>query len=128
MNGHATYFDDSLTTRTPEGLVVVLLDGALKAIYRSHLAIRAGDTRARSRNVSRALDFVHALALSLDPAPDPVFVARLHGLYATVGQLLLDADAHGRVEPLAACARILANLREGWCRLSAIRNTHSVQN
>lgn len=106
-----------MTTASPERLVVMLYEGALRFLARGAAAMRAGDTKAADTAINRATAIVDELNLSLDMSqgelPD-----RLRSIYLFSKRRLMDAKIHRDAEALDGVARLLGELHEAWAHIA----------
>lgn len=124
-NPYAKSLEARILSATPLELVVILYDEAIKAVRaaRGHLA--AGNIRARSHSVSRAVSILIELARSLDFEAGGELSRRLAGLYTFLQTTLLEANFRQTDEGLAKAERLLGSLREAWFTISAQSTVNS---
>jgi flagellar secretion chaperone FliS len=113
-NGYQNYLDQEVLTANPLRLVELLYRGALDAIGSARRYLKAGDIRARSRAVTKAMEIVTELARSLDPKASPELVTNLADLYRYTLTLLIEANQKQSDPPLAEAERLLSTLAEAW--------------
>ncbi len=90
--GYQSYFEDELLEASPLTLVLMLYRGALDAIARARRHLRAGDIRARSRAIAKAMAIVTELSLSLNRQEGGELSRNLAGLYGYARKLLIQAN------------------------------------
>jgi flagellar protein FliS len=117
MNPYATaqraYTESSVLTASPERLVVMLYDGAVRFLNQSAAALREGD-RDRSRDkMRRAEAIVDELNLALDMSYGEI-PRSLRELYLFSKRTLHTANVHADPDRIEAVRRLLADLRESW--------------
>lgn len=100
-------------------LVRLLYRGALDAIGCARRAVRAGDIRARSRAISRAMAIVTELSRSLNFEQGGELSRNLAALYGYTERLLMRANFEQREKPLEEAERLLATLFEAWAAYEA---------
>jgi len=113
-----TYIENAIHSATPEELVRLMYEAALRAIGRAKRHLRAGDPKARSEEISRAHAIITELALSLDHGAAPELARNLAELYDYVGRRLLEAHTTQSDAPLEEATRLLSTLLEGWMHIS----------
>jgi flagellar secretion chaperone FliS len=118
MSGYAAavkqaYTEAAVTTATPERLVVMLYEGALRFLARGSAAMRAGDVRAADKALRQATAIVDELNLSLDMSQGDI-ADRLRSIYLFCKRRLTDASIHGDAEAIEGVVRLLAELHEAW--------------
>lgn len=129
-NPYAKSLEARILSATPLELVVILYDEAIEAVRaaRGHLA--AGNIRARSRSVSRAMSILIELTSSLNFEAGGELSRRLAGLYGFMRSALMEANIRQTDEGLATTEKLLGMLREAWVQISAqsTASSHSDQN
>jgi flagellar secretion chaperone FliS len=111
---YQNYFEDEVLSAHPFRLIQLLYEGALDSIRSSRRYLRAGDIRARSRAISKAMAIVTELALSVDVAKGGEVSRNLVDLYAYIEKLLIQANVEQSGAPLEEADRLLATLLEAW--------------
>ncbi len=114
----AAYTESSVLTATPERLVVMLYDGAIRFLYAAAAASRDGRrdvTRDRLRRAQAVLD---ELNRSLDMSQGQI-ARNLRDLYNFCSRHLIDSTAKGDPSGYEDVAKLLAELREAWDQSSA---------
>jgi flagellar protein FliS len=107
----------------PLGLVVMLYDGAIQAIFRAEHHLSMGEIEARGRFTSRAIDIVNqGLVSSLDRKVGGELADSLASLYDYISRRLFDANLKGDAAIYAEVRALLGELRESW---SALRRSKS---
>jgi flagellar protein FliS len=118
-NGLNAYRQTQVQSRTPLELVVMLYDGALKAMTTACDAIERGDIAARRDALSRALAIVSELQSTLNLEEGGQIAASLDDLYGYTSRRLLDAAMKNDPKPIVETRRIFETLREAWQTIAA---------
>jgi len=113
-NRYQNYFDEEVLEAHPVKLVQLLYQGALASIASARRHLRAGEIRARSRSITRAMGIVTELSLSLNMEAGGELSSNLARLYEYLLTLLIRANSEQREAPLIEAARLLSTLLEGW--------------
>ncbi len=116
MNGtvaHRAYTEAGVLTASPEQLVLMLYDGAIRFLNQGAAALRNGQSDLGRQRVRRADAIIEELNTSLDPSHGDV-AERLNSIYVFCRRQLLDANIHGSAEQVDVVIKLLAELREGW--------------
>jgi flagellar secretion chaperone FliS len=108
------YLKASVTTATPEKLIVLLYDGALQALARADRALATGTPNDAGRSLGKALAIVGELRASLDWDAGGELARNLFALYGFVTDRLIKANVSKEREPIAEARLILSKLKEGW--------------
>jgi len=112
------YLDNNIATGNPVGLVTALYEGAIKAIQQARRCLETNDIWGRSKAISKAVDILTELVLSLDHEKGGDLSARLKDLYCYMQQRLLGAHASQEDEPMAEVIGLLSNLLDGWYKVA----------
>jgi flagellar protein FliS len=116
--GAQQYLQTQVRSRTPLELVVMLYDGALRAVASAAEAQARGDIRTRRDNVSKALGILAELQASLDRDKGGAIAEQLDDLYRWMTARLIDATVKQDVRPLKEVKNILGVLRDGWQQIA----------
>lgn len=115
------YENDALEARVlganPAELVEMLYAGAIDAISAAVLAIEVGDYARKSACLSKALDIVSGLDVTLDHTRGGEISANLAALYDYVKRRLMDAATTNDREKLREVIHLLDTVREAWDEL-----------
>ncbi|HET7267178.1 MAG TPA: flagellar export chaperone FliS [Oleiagrimonas sp.] len=111
----------------PHRLIVLLFDGAAKAIRAADLHMQAGRAAAKGEAISRAIDIVNnGLAAALDMERGGEVAEQLHSLYEYVCSRLLSANLHDNRADLAEAGRILEDVASAWREIDPKRGQAEV--
>jgi flagellar protein FliS len=113
-NRYQSYFEDEILAANPLRLIQLLYRGALDSIASARRCLKAGDIRARSRAVSKAMEIVTELSLALDHTAGGELSRNLAELYAYAQRLLIRGNTEQSDPPLAEAERLLSTLLEAW--------------
>lgn len=113
----ATYQRNAVLNATPEKLVVMLYDGAIKNLERARIGL--SDTKtARSPDVgqalSRAIGILGELRASLDHAAGGQIARDLDRLYEFALDQLSQANLARTPVGVVNALKVLRTLKEGW--------------
>jgi flagellar protein FliS len=114
----ARYMGDTVTTASPQRLLVMLYDRLALDLERGEAALVAGDRAAASEQLQHAQDIVIELQGSLrmdiwDGAP------RLSALYSWLLSELVRANVKGDLRRVGDCRKIVEPLRDAWREAAA---------
>lgn len=107
------YTESSVLTATPEQLVVMLYDGAIRFLNQAAAATEAGNREVAINRIRRADAIIDELNLSLDMSYGDV-PQRLRSIYLFCKRQLREAIFERSSEPLLVTAKLLGELRESW--------------
>jgi len=114
----ARYLGDTVTTVSPQRLLVMLYDRLALDLERAQEALSAGNREEASNQLRNAQEIVMVLRESLqveawEGGP------RLASLYAWLTSELILANVQGNVGKVADCRRIVEPLRAAWHEAAA---------
>lgn len=117
-NPYAKSLEARILSATPLELVVILYDEAIDAVRAARAHLAAGNIRARSRSISRAMSILIELSRSLNFEADRELSGRLAGTYSFMRSALMESNIRQTDEGLATTERLLGSLREAWVAIS----------
>ena len=114
----ARYMGDTVTTASPQRLLVMLYDRLALDLERAERALELGDRSAAHEQLQHAQEIVLELQASLrvdiwDGGP------RLAALYTWLLTELMRANVKGSVRVVADCRKIVEPLRDAWREAAA---------
>ena len=122
MNPYATaqraYTESSVLTASPERLVVMLYDGAIRFLNQSAAAMREGQRDRSREKMRRAEAIVDELNVSLDMSYGEI-PQRLREIYMFCKRTLHTANVRAEPAGIEAVTRLLSELRESWDEIAA---------
>ena len=110
----AKYLKTQVETASPEQLVTMLYDGAVRFGDQALAALEAGDPETFCKKLGRVQAIVLELSASLNRAEGGAVAGNLAALYAYVHTRLVEADIERAPEPIHESIGIIRELREGW--------------
>lgn len=118
MNPYApakqAYTEAAVMTATPERLVVMLYDGAIRFLHQAAASIRAGDPVRTHDRLRRAEAIIDELNFTLDLEEGGEIAQRLRSIYAFCRRRLLECNLRRDADGVVQVAKLLAELRESW--------------
>ena len=110
------YAESTILTASPERLVVMLYDGAIRSLRQSADAMRKGEReRARSRMRSGEA-IIDELNRSLDMGQGQI-PSQLRSIYLFCKRLLIQANVETDASTIDTVVRLLSELREAWAQI-----------
>ncbi len=113
------YRETAIKTANPLQLVVILYDGAIRALTMAQEHIRVGDIGGRTSAINSCVAIVTELQASLDFKEGGQIAGSLNRLYDHVKNLVIKANLEQNREPLVEAVTLLENLRSAWAELAA---------
>lgn len=116
--GSAVYRRVEVETASPEKLIVMLYNGAIKRVEEGKLAIAAKDLRQTHDHLLRAQEIVTELRGALDFSAGEI-AQSLDRSYEYLHHLLVQANLKKSAAPLDECLVHLRGLRDAWAEISS---------
>jgi flagellar protein FliS len=110
------YTEAAVLTASPERLVVMLYDGAIRFLRQAAAQQRAGRWSEAHDRVRRAQAVIDELNRSLDLRQGEV-ASRLRSIYGFCTRHLIESTAAADPEGYETVARLLGELRASWAEL-----------
>jgi flagellar protein FliS len=132
-NGYArTYRANAVLTASPGQLVLMLYDGALKALAIANEAFKAPDEDMRrietiNTQLLKAQAILTELQSGLNMEAGGEFARTMHRLYDYHNRRLLEANIRKQIEPVIEVERLVRDLRDAWAQMLAQQDTTSVE-
>jgi flagellar protein FliS len=125
QTGLNAYRQTQVQSRTPLELVVMLYDGAEKAMTTACDAVERGDITARRDAISHALAIISELQSTLNLEAGAQIAASLDDLYGYANRRLLDAAMKNDAEPIIEIRRVFKTLRDAWHTIATAAPEHT---
>ena len=119
------YTEASVITATPERLVVMLYDGAIRFLHQAAAAMREGNLKQSRDRLHRAQAVIDELYRSVDVRQGDV-AQGLRSIYSFCRRHLIDATANTDPEGYEKVADLLTELRESWAQIEQETQRQSV--
>lgn len=113
------YAQAQAETASPERLMVLLFEAALKHMRTAAAALEQGRPADAHRSLSRAGEIVAELHASLDRSRAPALCDQLSELYRFVCGRLLDANTENDPRKAREAERVFAPIAEGFTQAVA---------
>lgn len=105
---------------SPVGLIVLLYEGALQAIKQAKLAIEQRNYSAKSACISKAVDIIEGLRVTLDPRHEEEMARNLEDLYQYAKLRLNTANLRNDTALLDEVGQVLSTLLSAWQQVDKI--------
>jgi flagellar protein FliS len=104
----------------PHELVLMLFDGAIKAVVKARLAMTKGEVAPKCAAISKAVSIIQeGLQLSLDVKAGGEIAENLNALYDYMCIRLAAANLKNEVETLDEVGKLLMGLKNSWAAIGA---------
>ena len=120
MNPYASpqaYRDSAVLTATPEQLVVMLYDGAVRFLRQAEAAMREGAWLHSYEKLGRGEAIIDELLATLNMDTGEI-AERLQAIYVFCKRTLIEARVQKDAEKVGHVVALLTNLREAWAKLA----------
>ena len=124
-NSQREYLANRVTAASPPELIRMLYETAVQAVDQALEALRSGDIVLRGNSVSKAVEILTELRVSLRREVNPEYCDTLGGLYSYLQRQLIRAHAEKSEGLFQEAARLLRTLLEGW--IGAMENLKTGQ-
>lgn len=112
--GQQFYKQNQVTTASPEKILIMLYDGAIRFIRQADAALAAGKRVEKLEAISKALGIIAELANTLDHKIGGEIAENLDALYHFMIRELTQANLKNDAEMLKVVDDLLCGLRETW--------------
>ena len=120
MNPYArpnAYREASIMTASPEQLVVMLYDGAVRFLRQAEVAMNEGAWLHSFEKLSRGEAIIDELLATLNLDTGEI-AERLQAIYVFCKKTLIEARIQRTGDKIGQVVALLANLREAWVKLA----------
>jgi len=112
--GAKTYKSTQIKTATPEQVLLMLYEAAIKSSKLAKTAIEKKNIAEKCKQIGKVHDIVMELRNTLDHTKGPEVTAQLESLYDFCISQLFKANMHNDLASLEHVTKILTTLYEGW--------------
>ncbi|MCF6178000.1 MAG: flagellar export chaperone FliS [Geopsychrobacter sp.] len=121
MNAYMNqYQNNQILTASPEQILIMLYDGAIRFVRQARQEIEGGNLGAKSTAVGKALAIITEFTNTLDYEVGGEIALDLRDLYTFMVGELVAVNARSDVEKLDSVENILCELREAWVEAARI--------
>ena len=115
MNAYSNHYrNNQIMTASPEQILIMLYDGAIRFVRQAGQAIEDGRQADKAKAIGKAMAIVAEFSNTLDFEVGGSIADDLYRLYDFVIRELSAINARGDAKRLEAVERILLDLREGF--------------
>lgn len=115
MNAYMNqYQNNQVSTATPEQLLIMLYDGAIRFVRQAIAALDAKNMEEKSRYINKASAIVSEFRATLDHGIGGEISASLDDLYDFMLREMVKGNIKNDPEPLRVVENLLSDLRETW--------------
>ncbi len=122
MNGYNQYLDNQISTATPEQILIMLYDGAIRFSKQAKLAIENDDMANKGKYIGKTMAIISEFSSSLNHEIGGEISKNLDALYAYMLKELTQANIHNDSQPIENTCSMLCELRATWAEAIEIQN------
>ncbi len=123
MNAYMNqYQQNQMTTASPERILIMLYDGAIRFTRQALEAMEAGDNVTKLEKISRAMAIITEFSNTLDREVGGEIADNLDALYHFMIRELTTANLQNDAAKLKVVDGLLSDLRETWVEAIEINN------
>ena len=116
------YRNNQILTASPEKILIMLYDGAIRFCRQAMLAMDTGDKLVQSEKISRTMAIICEFSNSLDHNIGGEIAENLDALYNFMTRELTRASQESDRKALETVDAILSELRGAWVEAAQINN------
>ncbi len=113
-NPYSKYQKTQVTTASPEKILLMLYEGAIKFTMQARSAMQQKKVAEKGQYISKATAILSELMATLDFKVGGQLAHDLENLYIFMIDKLIEANITNSVEPLDAVEKILRDLHTAW--------------
>jgi len=108
------YLETKIQTATPEALVGMLYEGAIRFLKQASSELSEQDWRSAHSSIVRAQNIVSELNVSLDMSKGGDIAGNLSKIYEYLNTRLIEANIKKEQSMINECVSILSDLSSAW--------------
>lgn len=117
MNGYVNqYLANTVNSASPEQLMLMLYDGAIRFLSLGIQAIENGVIDKRAYYINKTSAIVSEFAATLDHSMNPKLAEDLDALYSYMLKRMMEANLKNDAAPLMEVKKMLSELRATWAQ------------
>jgi len=114
MNPYVKYQENQILSATPEQILLLLFDGAVRFTRQAINALEEGNLTGFYHGISKSMAIITEFSSSLDHTVGGELAEELDALYNFMVRELLQANLHKDIEKLRVVEKLLVDLRGTW--------------
>lgn len=114
MGAIEAYQSNAIATQSRGGLIVLLYDGAIKALRQAITALENGNIAAKGQYIGKATDIIIELSSVLDMKAGGEIAADLRRLYDFMIAHLTQANFKNDPKMIGEVIALLDDINQGW--------------
>ena len=114
------YQSNQISTASPEQLLIMLFDGAIRNVREARKAIAEGNRAGKAKSISKAVAIVTEFSNTLDFEVGGDIALNLWSLYDFIVRELTAVNVRDDAQRLNPVEKVLLDLREGFAEAAII--------
>ncbi|MBV5318098.1 MAG: flagellar export chaperone FliS [Desulfobulbaceae bacterium] len=114
MNPYSKYQQNQVLSASPEQILLMLFDGAIRFTRQAMLALEEDNIAGFGHGISKSMAIIAEFSNSLDHAIGGEIAENLDALYNFMIRELTQANLHKDIEKLRVVDKLLVDLRSTW--------------
>ncbi|MDI6799984.1 MAG: flagellar export chaperone FliS [Actinomycetota bacterium] len=114
MDFQEKYLKNKVETASPESLVTMMYEGAIKFMKVARDALIANDLQKTNHNILRAQKIVSELAFSLDKKRGGDIARNLESIYLHINERMVQANIKKDVKLIEESIELLSQISSAW--------------
>ncbi len=114
MNPYGKYQENQILSASPEQILLLLYDGAIRFTRQAINALDEGNLEGFYHGISKSMAIITELSNSLNHTIGGEIAEDLDGLYNFMVRELTQANLHKDIEKLRVVEKLLVDLRGTW--------------
>ncbi len=114
MDRIQSYLENAVTTQSPGHLIVMMVDGAIRFLKKAIEELEAGNDGQKGNYITRAVEILNELDISLDMEAGGEIAQNLRSLYDFMRRHLLQANLKKDPEMIREVIKMLQDINGGW--------------
>lgn len=127
MNGYSQYQNTQVTTASPEQILIMLYDGAIRFVRQAKENLESGNRPSKLEAIRRAMAIITEFRNTLDHEVGGEIASNLDSLYDFMQRELMGANLRDDVGRLQTVEDLLCDLRETWMQAIEITRREAAQ-
>ncbi|WP_305043804.1 flagellar export chaperone FliS [Geoalkalibacter sp.] len=121
MNAYLNHYRSTqVQTASPEQILVMLYDGAIRFLNQAIVAMESGECAIKVKNIDKTLAIIAELSATLNHEVGGEIAANLAALYDFMMREITRANVRNDAKILAPVLNILNELRDAWVQAAEI--------
>lgn len=116
MNGYSQYQNTQVTTASPEQVLIMLYDGAIRFVRQAQGALESGDRQRKIEGIQKAMAIITEFRNTLNHEVGGEIAANLDSLYDFMLRELIGANVRSDPKSLQTVEALLCDLRQTWAQ------------